>query len=426
MTSLASTIPPMASDLQVKNQMMADDEAEAGFHFDVYIYILPLIVIFGLSGNVISLVTIFHSRLRRVNANIYLIVLTTADSFFLIGILLVCFKVDWIGYEYCVGLEYVLMTASYISSWSTAALTIERYLAIAHPLAHMKYGHVDRAKIMFYWVPIPFVLQLFQFISLEPSNEERKCALKEANYQIIAQAVDTILCYVIPCCIIVVLNILVALQVRKSQEHFMEDTKKNSSRRTGGSSSSSGTWTRILWVMPLVFVVLNTPFYVIMMIEIVFQIIYQSPPSEATRSDTFMGVYNTAHYMYYMNTAIDVIVYAFSSANFRKTAVIAWKRIICPGYAEKQKGKLFLLSVLRSIGDFFRKRIPRHRAVPLTVLVTDQTSRISYRMTSERSTVRFPNPPSRAGSPKLAATNAVSVPLLSTEVQGQVQESTAI
>ncbi|CAP28955.2 Protein CBG09656 [Caenorhabditis briggsae] len=384
MTSLASTIPPMASDLQVKNQMMADDEAEAGFHFDVYIYILPLIVIFGLSGNVISLVTIFHSRLRRVNANIYLIVLTTADSFFLIGILLVCFKVDWIGYEYCL-----------VNSCSP----IERYLAIAHPLAHMKYGHVDRAKIMFYWVPIPFVLQLFQFISLEPSNEERKCALKEANYQIIAQAVDTILCYVIPCCIIVVLNILVALQVRKSQEHFMEDTKKNSSRRTGGSSSSSGTWTRILWVMPLVFVVLNTPFYVIMMIEIVFQIIYQSPPSEATRSDTFMGVYNTAHYMYYMNTAIDVIVYAFSSANFRKTAVIAWKRIICPGYAEKQKGK---------------------------VLVTDQTSRISYRMTSERSTVRFPNPPSRAGSPKLAATNAVSVPLLSTEVQGQVQESTAI
>uniref|UniRef100_A0A1I7U713 G_PROTEIN_RECEP_F1_2 domain-containing protein n=1 Tax=Caenorhabditis tropicalis TaxID=1561998 RepID=A0A1I7U713_9PELO len=333
-----------------------------------------------------------------VNANIYLIVLTLADSVFLTGILLICFKVDWIAYEYCVGLEYVLMTASYISSWSTAALTIERYLAIAHPLSHMKYGHVDRAKIMLYWVPIPFVLQLFQFFSLEPAVEERKCALKEANYQIIAQAVDTVLCYVVPCGIIVVLNILVALQVQKSQEHFMAETKKNNSRRTGGSSSSSGTWTRILWVMPLVFVVLNTPFYVIMMIEIVFQIIYQSPPSGDTRSELFVAVYNTAHYMYYMNTAIDVLVYAFSSANFRKTAVIAWKRILCPGYAERQKGK---------------------------ILVTDQTSRISYRMTSERSTIRYPNTPSRAGSPKLAASNAVSVPLLGTEIQ-RINESTAI
>lgn len=141
---------------------------------------------------------------------------------------------------------------------------------------------------MLYWVPIPFVLQLFQFFSLEPATEERKCALKEANYQIIAQAVDTVLCYVVPCGIIVVLNILVALQVQKSQEHFMAETKKSNSRRTGGSSSSSGTWTRILWVMPLVFVVLNTPFYVIMMIEIVFQIIYQSPPSGDTRSELFV------------------------------------------------------------------------------------------------------------------------------------------
>ncbi|KAF1749910.1 hypothetical protein GCK72_016455 [Caenorhabditis remanei] len=395
MTSLAPS--PTTSTLQVVNGTAHMDEL--GDHIDFYIYILPAIVLFGLTGNIVSLVTIFHSRLRRVNANIYLIVLTLADSIFLTGVLLICFKVDWIAYEYCVGLEYVLMTASYISSWSTAALTIERYLAIAHPLSHMKYGHVDRAKVMMYWVPIPFVLQLFQFFSLEPSNGERKCALKEANYQIIAQALDTVLCYVVPCIIIVVLNILVSLQVRKSQEHFMAETKKNNSRRTGGSSSSSGTWTRILWVMPLVFVVLNTPFYVSMMVEIVLQTVYQSPPSETTRSELYMTIYNTAHYMYYLNTAIDVLVYAFSSANFRKTAIIAWKRILCPGYAERQKGK---------------------------VLVTDQTSRISYRMTSERSTIRFPNNNSRAGSPKLQVGNAVSIPLLGTEIQGPINESTAI
>ncbi|EFO12449.1 hypothetical protein LOAG_16085, partial [Loa loa] len=31
---------------------------------DLYLVILPIIVIFGLCGNVVSLVTIFHSRLR--------------------------------------------------------------------------------------------------------------------------------------------------------------------------------------------------------------------------------------------------------------------------------------------------------------------------------------------------------------------------
>uniref|UniRef100_A0A158PES6 G_PROTEIN_RECEP_F1_2 domain-containing protein n=1 Tax=Angiostrongylus costaricensis TaxID=334426 RepID=A0A158PES6_ANGCS len=305
---------------------------------DEYVYILPLIVILGLSGNIISLVTIFHSRLRNVNANVYLIVLTSADSVFLFGVLLVCFKVDFIAFEYCVGLEYLLMTASYVSSWSTAALTIERYIAIAHPLKHVKYDHVNRVRMIAYWVPIPFVLQLFQFVSLKPvDGDDRKCALKEANYQIFAQAVDTVLCYLLPCLTIVVLNILVVLKLRRST---FVDTNREMSRRQGGQAAKAGSLTRILWVMPLVFVVLNTPFYVMMMIEVFSQVVYHSPPEFAHRSQVFVIVYNTAHYLYYINTAIDVVVYAFSSANFRKTAVIAWKRILCPGYVEKQKHKV--------------------------------------------------------------------------------------
>uniref|UniRef100_A0A0N4X6R5 G_PROTEIN_RECEP_F1_2 domain-containing protein n=1 Tax=Haemonchus placei TaxID=6290 RepID=A0A0N4X6R5_HAEPC len=277
----------------------------------------------------------------QVNANVYLILLTSADSVFLLGILLICFKVDFIAYEYCVGLEYVLMTASYISSWSTAALTIERYLAIAHPLKHVMYGHVDRTRMVAYWVPIPFVLQLFQFVSLKPvDGDDRKCALKEANYQIIAQALDTILCYLLPCLTIVILNLLVAIKIKRST--FVDTSKGRNSRRQGGQTAHSGSLTRILWVMPLVFVLLTTPFYVIMMIEVFWQVVYHSPPAFTHRSHIFVIIYNTAHYMYYINTAIDVVVYAFSSANFRKTAVIAWKRILCPGYVEKHKHKVQL------------------------------------------------------------------------------------
>ncbi|VDL76238.1 unnamed protein product [Nippostrongylus brasiliensis] len=295
---------------------------------DEYVYILPIIVILGLSGNIISLVTIFHSRLRHVRLPVY-------------------FRIKYI---------FIL------SRWSTAALTIERYLAIAHPLKHVRasrakqfqYGHVDRARMIAYWVPIPFVLQLFQFVSLKPvDGDDRKCALKEANYQILAQAVDTVLCYLLPCLTIVVLNILVVLKIRRST--FIDPNKRAMSRRQGGEQSwkdrfilisgrtESGTLTRILWVMPLVFVVLNTPFYVIMMIEVFSQVVYHSPPEFTHRSQIFVIIYNTAHYMYYINTAIDVLVYAFSSANFRKTAVIAWKRLLCPGYVERHKHKVFLI-----------------------------------------------------------------------------------
>lgn len=73
----------------------------------------------------------------QISANVYLIALTTADSVFLLGLLLILFKLDFVAYHFCVVIEYILATSSYISSWSIAALTIERYLAIAYPLKHV-------------------------------------------------------------------------------------------------------------------------------------------------------------------------------------------------------------------------------------------------------------------------------------------------
>jgi len=66
-----------------------DEEEESGSEYRI---VLPCIVVFGLLGNIISLVTIFHSRLRKMPANQYLIVLTIADSVFLAFLLLVLFK----------------------------------------------------------------------------------------------------------------------------------------------------------------------------------------------------------------------------------------------------------------------------------------------------------------------------------------------
>jgi hypothetical protein len=73
-------------------------------------------------------------------ANQYLILLTASDMIFLVGMLLILFKLDYWNYHLCVTVEYILMTSSYVSSWSVVALTIERYIAIAHPMKHVKVG----------------------------------------------------------------------------------------------------------------------------------------------------------------------------------------------------------------------------------------------------------------------------------------------
>ncbi|CAG9533131.1 unnamed protein product [Cercopithifilaria johnstoni] len=301
---------------------------------ELYLFILPTIVIFGLCGNIVSLVTIFHSRLREVSANLYLIVLTTADSVFLLGLLLILFKLDFMTYHFCVAIEYILSTSSYISSWSVAALTIERYLALAYPLKHARYGHLDRWKMILFLIPIPFAFNLIQFISLIPYNDKndpqypniRKCIPYNGSFQIIIEAADVILCYVVPCLCVVLLNLLVVGKVKRSFTHGPNRSRSNSNsiRRRHGSAM-------ILLVVPIVYMLLNTPFYLLRITDTIALYVFQSNEFSIVgglNGTLTIFLYNTAHYLYYISFACDVIVYAFSSYNFRKTAIIAWRQLV--------------------------------------------------------------------------------------------------
>uniref|UniRef100_A0AC35FS15 G-protein coupled receptors family 1 profile domain-containing protein n=1 Tax=Panagrolaimus sp. PS1159 TaxID=55785 RepID=A0AC35FS15_9BILA len=250
----------------------ADAEDDAGSE---YLYILPSIIIFGVVGNVISLVAILHSRLRKTAANQYLILLTAADSVFLLALLMIWAKLDYLAYNFCVLIEYILQVASYVSSWSISVLTIERYLAIVHPLKHMR---VKKA----------FMVKKDTTLSTSTTPET-----------------STIL----------------------KTDHSRD------SRRQGRPNSSSGGSTRILLVVPVVYIILNTPFYLIRLVDTIAINVFGNRDFavQGGMNEAFIYIHNTAYYLYYINFACDVIVYAFSSANFRKTVVIAWKRLLCPG-----------------------------------------------------------------------------------------------
>lgn len=127
---------------------------------------------------------------------------------------------------------------------------------------------------------------------------------------------------------------------------------------------------RILLVVPVVYILLNTPFYLLRITDTIALYVFQSNEFSiigGLNGALIIFLYNTAHYLYYISFACDVIVYAFSrfvsfsfcrkvellyksvrvhdsifqtnlnfSSNFRKTAVIAWRQIICP-HSEKTK-----------------------------------------------------------------------------------------
>uniref|UniRef100_A0A914PDP7 G-protein coupled receptors family 1 profile domain-containing protein n=1 Tax=Panagrolaimus davidi TaxID=227884 RepID=A0A914PDP7_9BILA len=258
-----------------------------------YLYILPSIIIFGVVGNVISLVAILHSRLRKTAANQYLILLTAADSVFLLALLMIWAKLDYLAYNFCVLIEYILQVASYVSKPSPS-----------DP------GYLDI----------------------------RKCVSDNGKLQVLVETADVLLCYVIPCLIVVILNLLVAAKVSSAEKSFMvkKDTTLSTStttpetstilktdhsrdsRRQGRPNSSSGGSTRILLVVPVVYIILNTPFYLIRLVDTIAINVFGNRDFavQGGMNEAFIYIHNTAYYLYYINFACDVIVYAFSSSKW--------------------------------------------------------------------------------------------------------------
>lgn len=90
----------------------------------------------------------------------------------------------------------------------------------------------------------------------------------------------------------------------------------NLSSSSGRPASTSGGSTRILLVVPVVYILLNTPFYLFRIADILNRVFFNSDslssPDPATMNPIVGHLLNISHYLYYFNFACDVIVYAFS------------------------------------------------------------------------------------------------------------------
>ena len=189
---------------------------------------------------------------------------------------------------------------------------------------------MNRYKLMIFWVPIPFILNIVQFFALipaDPNEPDRRCVVDGGILSAITEAADIIIGYLIPCFIVVVLNLLVAAKVESADKGFMLKADNGSSesaqilsdrlrdsRRQGRPNSSTSGSTRILFVVPVVYILLNTPFYLCRLVDIIALNFFgnQDFSIQGGMNKGFAMIYNTSYYLYYINFASDVIVYAFS------------------------------------------------------------------------------------------------------------------
>ncbi|KAH9493992.1 G-protein coupled receptor [Dermatophagoides farinae] len=204
-----------------------------------YIVILMTIVyvailITGVSGNLITCLVIARKRYLHTATNYYLFSLAVSDLLLLIlglphDLVLLWQKYPYVFSEwFCVirGLSSELSTNA--SILTIIAFTIERYIAICHPLrSHttLKLARVVKTIIIIWIIsalcalPIAYEFGIVQVLDDEghPFPGSDQCAVKHLLYEYIFE-IATMVFFVIPICIITILYILIGLKLRASSK----------------------------------------------------------------------------------------------------------------------------------------------------------------------------------------------------------------
>ncbi|XP_043800244.1 neuropeptides capa receptor-like [Apis laboriosa] len=287
---------------------------------------LTYVVIFvtGFVGNIITCIVIWRNPTMQTPTNYYLFNLAVSDLLFLILGLPFELSVFWQQYPWQWGLgicklrAYVSETSSYVSVLTIVAFSIERYLAIYHPLRHYQSGLKRAIRSIFgaWLIALIFAMPFATYIDINyveyPQNSKRNseesaiCAmLKENMPEFPLYQLSCILFFLIPMAFIAVLYIRIGLRIQSDsltenvEGYVHGETKQVQSRKT---------ITRMLSAVVITFFICWAPFHVQRLLYV-----YE----DSTYDDINQWVYPLTGCLYYFSTTINPILYNVMSAKYR-------------------------------------------------------------------------------------------------------------
>ena len=217
----------------------------------ISVLINVLIFLVGILGNSLVIIVVFRTRSMRTPTNCYLMSLAVADCLVLLSATLPAipetfFEIDeWpFGRVMCSLLVFLQYLGVDTSSLSITAFTIERYVAICHPLRSQTMCTVKRAKRIIACIWIFSILYCSPWLGLTVLKQVRRhdttvdyCDVRlERSQYLVYYMTDLIIFYVIPLLIAAVLYSLIARILFKSSLSQHEaglsvSTKRNRKRQ---------------------------------------------------------------------------------------------------------------------------------------------------------------------------------------------------
>ncbi|XP_061557166.1 probable G-protein coupled receptor 139 [Phycodurus eques] len=274
----------------------------------------------GLPANILTVVILSQLVLRRQKSSYnYLLALAAAD----IMVLLLIVFVDFILEDFILvtplppsvnsAVQVLEFCSIHTSIWITVPLTVDRYIAVCHPLRYHTVSYPARTRRVIFAVYVGCLLSAAPYYwwpelwhSL-PAVASRGGGGGESNSRTAAQHVlvwaHCATIYLLPCAVFFTLNAVIVRKLRRRRSCF---------RMRG---YSTGKTTAILLAITSVFAVLWAPRTLMILYHF-----YSSPPASPGAGRLLHMLTDLANMLALLNTGVNFFLYCFISKRFRAMA----------------------------------------------------------------------------------------------------------
>ncbi|XP_069068964.1 neuromedin-U receptor 1 [Pleurodeles waltl] len=323
------------------------------------IYLFIFVV--GALGNTLTCIVIFKHKIMRTPTNYYLFSLAVSDLLvLLLGMPLELYEL-WSNYPFlfgkggCYFKTLLFETVCFASILNVTALSVERYIAVVHPLK-AKYvvtrNHAKRVIISVWLLSILCSIpntSLIGILHLElPGRgvvpDSATCTIVKPRwmYNLIIQ-ITTILFFFLPMGTISVLYLLIGLQLKREKLLQVLEAKSGAdcdsyqNVRLQQEKSRRRQVTKMLFILVVVFGICWAPFHTD---RLMWSFIDHWT---GERHEMFGYVHIISGVFFYLSSAVNPILYNLMSTRFREM----FKEVMCHGRLKRAGSRKYSPSVTR-------------------------------------------------------------------------------
>ncbi|KAH3849121.1 pyrokinin-1 receptor-like [Dreissena polymorpha] len=299
--------------------------------------VYAFIFLSGIFGNICTCVVIIKNKYMHTATNYYLFNLAVADLLLLvIGLppetYSVWYAYPWIfGEVFCVARTMLAEMSTNASILTITAFTIERYVAICHPMIAHTMSSLKRVVriIVGIWflaaassVPVTVQFKLIYAVDLlnRTIPESAYCGIKENNHIERTFEISTFLFFAFPMTLVIVLYSMIAIAIRRSE--LIRDGSDNAhwegltgvEIRAQQQARARRSVLKMLVAVVVAFFVCWAPFHAQRLMILYIPAVKWTD----SLSDVHKVIYYVSGVCYFLSCTINPILYSIMSLKFRK------------------------------------------------------------------------------------------------------------